>query len=152
MNKAKIYIKSILIPLVLGGIVGIIISKFIDYDSLQKPLFSPPSILFPIVWTILYILMGISHGILKSNGVIDKETNEIYYLQLLVNLIWPIAFFVLKSRLFSVIWIILLAVLVFIMIIKFYKKNKTAGLLQIPYLTWTLFATYLNIGVYILNK
>ena len=152
MNKAKIYIKSILIPLVLGGIVGIIISKFIDYDSLQKPLFSPPSILFPIVWTILYILMGISHGILKSNGVIDKETNEIYYLQLLVNLIWPIAFFVLKSRLFSVIWIVLLAVLVFIMIIKFYKKNKTAGLLQIPYLIWTLFATYLNIGVYILNK
>ena len=152
MDKAKIYIKSILIPLVLGGIVGIIISKFIDYDSLQKPLFSPPSILFPIVWTILYILMGISHGMLKSNGVIDKETNEIYYLQLLVNLIWPIAFFVLKSRLFSVIWIILLAVLVFIMIIKFYKKNKTAGLLQIPYLIWTLFATYLNIGVYILNK
>lgn len=152
MDKAKIYIKSILIPLVLGGIVGIIISKFIDYDSLQKPLFSPPSILFPIVWTILYILMGISHGMLKSNGVIDRKTNEIYYLQLLVNLIWPIAFFVLKSRLFSVIWIILLAVLVFIMIIKFYKKNKTAGLLQIPYLIWTLFATYLNIGVYILNK
>ena len=89
---------------------------------------------------------------LKSNGVIDRKTNEIYYLQLLVNLIWPIAFFVLKSRLFSVIWIILLAVLVFIMIIKFYKKNKTAGLLQIPYLIWTLFATYLNIGVYILNK
>ena len=152
MDKAKIYIKSILIPLVLGGIVGIIISKFIDYDSLQKPLFSPPSILFPIVWTILYILMGISHGMLKNNGVIDRKTNEIYYLQLLVNLIWPIAFFVLKSRLFSVIWIILLAVLVFIMIIKFYKKNKTAGLLQIPYLIWTLFATYLNIGVYILNK
>ena len=152
MDKAKIYIKSILIPLVLGGIVGIIISKFIDYDSLQKPPFSPPSILFPIVWTILYILMGISHGMLKSNGVIDRKTNEIYYLQLLVNLIWPIAFFVIKSRLFSVIWIILLAVLVFIMIIKFYKKNKTAGLLQIPYLIWTLFATYLNIGVYILNK
>lgn len=152
MDKAKIYIKSILIPLVLGGIVGLIISQTIDYDSLQKPFLAPPSILFPIVWTILYILMGISQGILKSNGVIDKETNEIYYLQLVVNLVWPIAFFLLKSRLFSAIWIILLDILVIIMVIKFYKKNKTAGLLQIPYLLWTLFATYLNIAIYVLNN
>lgn len=67
MQKTKIFIKSILIPVIVGGVVGIIISNSIDYNTLQKPLLSPPSILFPIVWTILYILMGISYGILELN-------------------------------------------------------------------------------------
>ena len=107
---------------------------------------------FPIVWTILYILMGVSYGILKSNDLVDKNIDTIYYLQLFFNALWPIAFFVLKWRLFAALWIIILAVLVLIMIIKFYNKNKIAGLLQIPYLLWTIFATYLNIGVYLLNK
>ena len=65
MSKFKIYAKSILIPVVIGGIVGLIISKFIDYNTLEKPPLSPPSLTFPIVWTILYILMGISYGCLK---------------------------------------------------------------------------------------
>ena len=147
----KTYAKAILIPLILGGIVGFIISKFIDYNSLEKPLFSPPSIVFPIVWSILYILMGISYGILDNNSLVDSNINLIYYLQLFVNLLWPIAFFVLKWRLFAFFWILLLAILIFVMIIKFYSKNKTAGLLQIPYLLWTLFATYLNLFIYLLN-
>ena len=66
MSKFKIYAKSILIPVIVGGIVGLIISGSIDYNNLQKPPLSPPSILFPIMWTILYILMGVSYGILKS--------------------------------------------------------------------------------------
>lgn len=152
MSKVKIYIKSILIPVIVGGIVGAIISSTIDYNSLTKPFLAPPSIVFPIVWSILYVVMGISYGILESNGQIDGKINLIYYIQLGVNALWSIFFFMLKWRLFSFIWILLLAVLVIIMIIKFYQKNKIAGLIQIPYLLWVLFASYLNIAIYILNK
>lgn len=152
MSKFKTYAKSILIPVIIGGIVGFIISGSIDYNSLQKPFLAPPSILFPIAWTILYILMGVSYGILKDKSLIDSKTNIIYYLQLFVNAMWSIIFFVLKWRLFAFIWIILLDILVIAMIINFYKKNKLAGLLQIPYLLWILFASYLNLSIYLLNK
>lgn len=152
MSKFKLYAKSILIPVIVGGIVGFIISGFMDYNSLQKPFLAPPSILFPIVWTILYILMGVSYGILEDKKANDSKTNFIYYLQLFVNALWPIAFFVFKWRLFAFIWIILLDILVAIMIMVFYKKNKLSGLLQIPYLLWSLFASYLNLFIYLLNK
>ena len=151
MLKFKVFAKSILIPVIVGGIVGLIISGSIDYISLQKPVLSPPSILFPIVWTILYILMGISYGILKSNNLTDSKINLIYYLQLFVNAMWSIIFFTLKFRLFAFIWIIILDILVIIMIIKFYNKNKLSGLLQLPYLLWILFASYLNLSIYLLN-
>ena len=152
MSKFKIYAKSILIPLILGGIVGLIISGFMDYNSMQKPFLAPPSILFPIVWTILYILMGVSYGILDSNSLVDSNINTIYYLQLFVNLLWPIAFFVLNWKLFAFLWIILLDILIALMILKFYSKNKVSGLLQIPYLLWSIFASYLNLSIYLLNK
>ena len=139
-SKIKVFIKAIIIPVIVGGVVGLIISKSIDYNTLQKPPLSPPSILFPIVWTLLYVLMGISYGILEINKLVDRKINVIYYLQLSVNALW------------SIIWIILLDILVIIMIKKFYDKNKTAGLLQVPYIIWTLFATYLNFGVYLLNR
>lgn len=151
MQKFKIYAKAILVPVIVGGIVGILISGFIDYDSLQKPFLAPPNLAFPIVWAILYILMGVSYGRLKEKSLIDKDISTIYYIQLAVNALWPIFFFIFKWRLFSFIWIILLAVLVGIMIMRFYKKDKVAGLLQIPYILWTIFATYLNLGVYLLN-
>ena len=152
MSKFKTYLKAILIPVIIGGIVGLFISKSIDYSFLQKPFLAPPSILFPIMWTILYILMGISYGILDSNNLIDAKQNIIYYLQLFVNALWSIFFFTLKWRLFSFIWIILLDLLVIIMIFSFYKKKKIAGLIQIPYLLWVLFASYLNLSIYLLNK
>ena len=152
MQKFKIYAKAILVPLIVGGIVGAIISSSIDYDSLIKPFLSPPSITFPIVWTILYILMGVSYGILKSKELVNFQTKIIYYLQLFFNALWPIAFFTLKWRLFAFIWIILLDILVIVMIVNFYKKDKLAGYLQIPYLLWSIFASYLNLFVYLLNK
>ena len=151
-SKTKIYIKSILIPVIIGGMVGIIISSSIDYNSLERPFLSPPSIAFPIVWTILYILMGISFAILESNQLTDKKTNLLYYTQLGFNALWSIFFFLLKWRLFAFIWIIILAILIIFMILNFYRKNKIAGLLQVPYLLWVLFASYLNIAIYILNK
>lgn len=152
MNKLAIYAKSILIPVLVGAIVGFITSQFIDYNSLQKPFLAPPSVVFPIVWTILYILMGVSYGILESNNKVDSEVNFIYYLQLGVNALWSIFFFVFKWRLFAFIWILLLAILVISMIKLFYSKNKTAGLLQIPYIIWIVFASYLNIATYFLNR
>lgn len=152
MSKIKIYAKSILIPVIIGGVIGLIISRSIDYNSLQKPPLSPTSILFPIVWTILYLLMGISYGIIDSKSLIELKTKIIYSLQLFVNATWSLIFFTLKWRLFAFIWIIILNILVIVMIIDFFKKNKTAGLLQIPYLLWIIFASYLNLGVYLLNK
>ena len=151
MNKVWIYIKSILVPVILGGIVGFIISSFIDYNSLQKTFLAPPSILFPIIWTVLYILMGVSYGRLKNKGLTDEKINMIYYLQLAINLLWPIFFFVLKWRLFAFFWIILLDIAVIVMVMRFYRKDKIAGVLQVPYIIWSLFATYLNLGIYLLN-
>ena len=96
--------------------------------------------------------MGVSYGIIASKDLVDKNINTIYYLQLFVNALWPIFFFTLEWRLFSFIWIIILDILVIAMIINFYKKDKTSGLLQIPYLLWILFASYLNFAIYMLNK
>lgn len=152
MSKFKIYLKAILIPVIIGAIVGFVTSNFIDYNSLVQPPLAPPSILFPVVWSILYVLMGISYGILDSNSLVNSDINFIYYLQLFVNALWSIFFFVLKWRFFSFLWILLLLVLVIIMIIRFYRQNKISGLIQIPYLLWIAFATYLNFTIWLLNK
>lgn len=151
MSKFKNYALSIVIPLALGGIVGFLISGSMDYDMLDQPPLSPPSILFPIVWTILYVMMGVSFGILRENHLDDSDVKLIYYVQLIVNLLWPIAFFVLKWRLFAFIWILILDALVVTMIITFKRRDNLAAYLQFPYLAWVLFASYLNLGVYILN-
>ena len=98
MKNKWIWVKNIAIPLVLGGIVGLVISKFMDYNTLTKPPFSPPGFIFGIVWSILYILMGISYGILDVKKLVDSKVKNIYYTQLIVNLIWPILFFVFKWR------------------------------------------------------
>lgn len=152
MSKFKVYTKSILLPILVGGVVGLIISNSLDYNSLNRPFLAPPSLVFPIIWTILYILMGISYGILKSNGLTSSKIDFLYFLQLFVNALWPIIFFSFKQRLLAFIWIVFLGIFIFIMIIRFYRKKKVAGLLQIPYLVWTLFATYLNFSIYLLNN
>ena len=149
--KYKIYIKSILVPVILGTLVGFITAKSMDYSTLVKPVLAPPGILFPIVWSILYILMGVSYGILKTNKI-SLESKKIYYLQLGVNLLWSIIFFVFKLRFIAFLWIILLDILVILLFKYFYKDNKIAGYLQIPYVVWVLFATYLNLAIYLLNR
>lgn len=140
-----------LLPIVGGALVGLIISGYMNYGDMVKPLLSPPSYIFPIVWTILYILMGISYFIATKDNGNDKELNQIYILQLLVNFFWPIIFFVLKMYFTAFFWIILLIILVIIMIKELLKNNKISGYLQIPYFIWLLFATYLNIGIFLLN-
>lgn len=140
-----------LLPIVGGALVGLIISGYMNYGDMVKPPLSPPSYIFPIVWTILYILMGISYFIATKDKENDKELNQIYILQLLVNFFWPIIFFVLKMYFTAFFWIILLLILVIIMIKELLKNNKISGYLQIPYFIWLLFATYLNIGIFLLN-
>ena len=152
MSKFKIYAKSIFIPVAVGLIVGAITSSSIGYSTLIKPALAPPSILFPIVWTILYVLMGVSYGRIESKSLVNTEIKFIYYLQLFVNALWSIIFFTFEWRLFAFIWLLLLILLIITMIIEFYNKDKAAGLLQIPYLLWAIFASYLNLSIYILNR
>ena len=122
-----------------------------DYNNLIKPTLSPPAIVFPIVWTIIYLLIGISYTLLKEKGKVPKETKQLYYTQLIFNYLWTFIFFVFELRLLSVLWIIILDVLVIVMTYQFYKQNKLSGILLIPYVLWLLFATYLNISIYFLN-
>lgn len=140
-----------LLPIIGGAIVGLITSGYMDYNDIVKPPLSPPGIVFPIVWTILYILMGISYFIATKDNNDSKELDQIYLLQLLVNFLWPIIFFVLKMYFTAFLWIILLIILVIVMIKELLKENKVSSYLQIPYLIWLLFATYLNLGITLLN-
>ena len=150
--KIKQIIKNILIVLLplLGGIIVSLLTDSKSYKVLNKPLLSPPSIVFPIAWTILYLLMGISLLIsVKENK--ESDVIKSFVLQLIFNYLWPILFFTLKMYTFSIVVLLILIVLVINMIINLYKSKKIAGILQFPYFIWLLFALYLNIGVAILN-
>ena len=151
MKKIITSIFYLFFPLILGSIVGIIISGNIDYTTLNQPPLAPPKILFPIVWSILYLLMGISYFLYRRENKEDLLEPIIYYSQLFINLLWSIIFFVFKWRFFSIIWILLLDIVVIYMIYLFFQKKKISAILNIPYLIWILFATYLTIGIYLLN-
>jgi len=147
---------SIAISLVVGFLAGIFTSGSMGiYNNLTLPPLSPPSIVFPIVWTILYILMGISaYLIYVSDASKESKKNAltIYAIQLLMNFAWSIIFFNLNAYLISFVWLVGLWMMIVLMIISFYKINKTAAYLHIPYLIWVTFAGYLNLSIYLLNK
>ena len=144
MKKLLFYI---FVTLFIGGLPSIVVATNNSYNTLIKPPLSPPGILFPIVWTILFILMGISVYLVKE----DKESVRYYFIQLIVNALWTPIFFGLKAYLFSFIWLVILIVLVVIMLDKFKEINKSSLYLNIPYLIWLLFALYLNAGIFLLN-
>ena len=148
----KTYAKNIFIPLALGAGVGLLTRGGKAFESLIKPALAPPAILFPIVWSGLYTLMGVSYSRLELRRLNDDGTKLIYYTQLAFNLLWPVAFFALEWRLFALVWIFLLDLLVLAMTVRFTRLEKVSGLLQIPYLIWVFFATYLNFGFYLLNR
>ena len=154
LKKWLPYIISIAIALGVGGLGAVLTMNSMDiYSTLNQPALSPPGFLFPIVWTILYTLMGISAAIIyKTDDPERTQALKIYAFQLIVNFLWTIIFFNLRQFLFSFIWLVLLDVLVVIMISKFHKISPLAAWLQIPYLLWILFATYLNLGIYLLNR
>lgn len=150
MNKLLKNVFYLFFTLLVGIVVSLLISQSIDYQSLVRPLLAPPKILFPIAWTIIYLLMGLSYFLFKKNDD-NAFISLVYYVQLFINAFWSIFFFLLKWRFFSIIWIILLDIVVFFLIYLFWSKNKISAYLNIPYLLWILFATYLTIGIYILN-
>jgi len=122
------------------------------YKTLNLPPLSPPSYIFPIVWVILYILMGISSYIVyKSHSIEKKFALTLYGLQLLFNFIWTLLFFNGKMYFSSFLWLIMLWILILGMFKSFKLVDKTAGYLQLPYLLWVTFAGYLNLMVSILN-
>lgn len=150
----KSLVLNIAFALVAGGIGALLGGKMNDFATINKPCFSPPAIVFPIAWTALYILMGISTYLVcenKTDKKFKKRACFIYLAQLLVNVLWTPLFFRLKLYLLSFFWILLLIILVGIMIIKFYKIKPLAGYLQIPYILWLIFASILNFSIYLLN-
>lgn len=152
-----INLKSLIINLAISlgtGILSALITRnsMGIYQKINLPKLAPPSILFPIVWTVLFILMGISSYIIfESNSSQKKNALKIYAVQLIINFIWPILFFNLNLYLISFIWIIILLILILLMINLFKKISNIAAYLQIPYLLWVTFASYLNFMIYYLN-
>ncbi len=153
----KINWKRLIIIIIITFIVGSFFSFFTmnnmdTFKELEKPV-NVPGILFPIVWSILYLLMSISCYIITTKDDKNKDNAIIWYgIQLVINSLWSLIFFGFSAYLFSFIWIILLLTIVIIMIVKFYKIDKTASYLNIPYVLWILFAGFLNLGIYILNR
>ncbi|HHY51718.1 MAG TPA: tryptophan-rich sensory protein [Clostridiales bacterium] len=137
------------------GILGSLLSGNNQevYTSFRQPPLAPPGWVFGIIWPILYLLMAIAaYCILQIGPHADSKAAMVFYwAQLIVNFFWPIVFFRLKQLWLSVGVIVLLDILVILTIMRFRKLKITAGNLMIPYLLWILFATYLNIGIAVLN-
>lgn len=157
MGVHKINIKhlaaSLGISIGVGVLSAIISNSSMDgFKAAEHPPLTPPDFLFPVVWTILFILMGISaYLIFESNSDLRIPALAVYSVQLAVNFLWPVFFFTFQAYLFSFIWILLLWALIIVMIVLFSKISKPAAVLQIPYLLWVTFAAYLNLGIYLLN-
>ncbi len=143
------FIFYVFLPLILGSIVSLLFDTS-SYSLLNKPPLSPPKIIFPIVWSILYLLMGISYYIISYEKN-NKKVSVLYYLQLSLNIIWPILFFKFNLYFLATLDIVFIIVTLVNLIYEMYKINKTSGILNIPYLLWLLFAFYLSFGTYLLN-
>ena len=155
-KKIKPYIISVIISLGVGGLSAFLTRGNMDlYDRIVVPPLAPPGALFPIVWTLLYTLMGISSAKIyiegKNGNASVQDALKVYALQLVVNFFWSIIFFNMEAFLFAFIWILLLWALIVIMIRKFSRIDSVSAWLQVPYLLWVTFAAYLNLAIYILN-
>lgn len=153
MIKLKSLLVNLLITLGGGAIIALLTKNSMDiYANVQQPPLAPPGTVFPIVWTILYTLMGISaYMITESKSPIKKKALTIYGIQLFLNFLWPLVFF--NGQMFLPAFILLMAIWVMVlwMIGLFYQIKPVSAYLQIPYALWLTFAAYLNLGVYILN-
>lgn len=156
LSRLKPYVISILIALAVGGASALLTMGNMDiYREIRTPPLSPPSILFPIVWTILYILMGISAAIIYTNtnstDKLKKEALVPYASSLIVNFAWSIIFFNFRAFFVAFLWLLLLLFLIIKTIIAYKKISPLAAYLQIPYAIWVSFAGYLNLGIWLLN-
>lgn len=160
LNVVELII-AILIPLLVGGLSAFLTKDaMVMFDAIKKPPLSPPGIVFPIVWSILYVLMGVARYSLYNldEQKLSEEqikfrnyTLVVYDIQLFFNFFWSIIFFKFSMYKFAFLWLIILWVLVFIFIKNALKLNKISAYLMIPYLLWITFAGYLNVAIAILN-
>ena len=151
--KIKPLLINICIPLVVGGLGGFISSGSMDaFKMMNKPPLSPPGWLFPVVWTILYIMMGVAAYLVRDTYAKRDNAMRLYVVQLIFNFFWTLIFFNLGAYLFALIWLLVLWGLILATFISFKNIRPAAGYLLIPYLCWVTFAAYLNLGVFIMNK
>lgn len=151
--KWKVLITSICIALGIGFLSSFFTNPHMEvYAHINKPFLSPPGYLFSIVWTVLYVLMGISsYLVYLSKDYTKQAALYMYATQLAVNFLWPIVFFVFRQYFLAFLILIVLWIMVVIMIASFHSIHRLAGILQYPYLIWLSYALYLNAGVVILN-
>ena len=150
----KKLIACLALPLAVGGLATVLSGGMDNYGMFEKPPLSPPGWVFPVVWTVLYLLMGYASYRVLTSGASTADIRRawlFYGLQLLANLIWPLLFFGGQLYLTSLLWLIVLWILIFLTIWIFSKVDERAGDLLIPYILWVTFAAYLNLGVYLLN-
>lgn len=149
-------VKNIAIPLLVGALAAVLTrNAMAAFAAMVKPPLSPPGWLFPVVWTILYTLMGVAFFLVSESDAAKEDLDNatvLYGLQLMVNFFWSILFFGFEWYFISFLWLILLWVLIFFTILSFSKISKTAAWLMIPYLLWVTFAGYLNLGIWLLNR
>lgn len=154
IDKKRLII-CLAIPLVVGGAAGLLTMNSMEaFEALNQPPLSPPGWMFPVVWTVLYVLMGIASYLVSVSDAPHEEKARAlwtYGIQLAFNFLWPIAFFNLKWYLFAFLWLVILWILILITALRFGRIRKPAGYLLVPYLLWVAFAGYLNLGIYLLN-
>lgn len=152
--KFAAYALSIVLALAVGGISAAVNAGKMDTSgTLIQPLLSPPAWLFPIVWSILFILMGVSAArVWLSQCSGRSDALFIYCVQLVVNFLWTVFYFSFGALLLSFFWLIFLILLVILTAVRFERCVPGAGKLQIPYLLWLTFAAYLNLATWLLNK
>lgn len=154
-EKGKKFIVCVAIPLLVGAVSGFLSQNSKEvFATLTKPPLSPPSYVFPIVWTILFVLMGIASYLVLTSGAEEEEVQsalQVYGLQLVVNFFWSIFFFRFGWYAFSFAWLVLLWFLILRTIKAFYPISKISAYLLMPYLAWVSFAGYLNLAIAYLN-
>ena len=153
-QNVKALLIALAIPLAVGGLATLLSGGMGDYRMLEQPPLSPPGWVFPIVWTVLYLLMGYSSYRVYASGKPQVQISRalrLYGAQLLFNFIWPIVFFAFNWYLGAFIVLLVLWVLILLTLRAFTAIDETAGDLLIPYILWVTFAGYLNLGVYFLN-
>ena len=154
MKKRNSYIFFIAVSLLTGALSALITRSNMNlFSKIIQPALTPPSVVFPVVWTILFTLMGISAArIFITNEYKWNVSLTIWAAQLAVNFLWSIIFFNFQAFLFAFLWLLLLWALIITMIILFYQEDKFASILQVPYLLWVTFAGYLTLSIYLLNN
>ena len=154
-KKVSTFLKCLVLPLAVGGLASLLTRDGMEvFATLNKPALSPPGWLFPVVWTILYLLMGAASYLVLTSGAPPQEIASAlkwYLLQLAVNFFWPIFFFGFGWYLFSFLWLVVLWLLIVGTILAFRKVSVTASYLLLPYLLWVTFAGYLNLFIYFRN-